>query len=46
MDFIERWFRVDPDAGSGALEVLIILAVVTCVVAVVWFTRRSEWRKR
>lgn len=46
MDFIERWFHVDPDAGSGVLEVLIIVAAVTCVVAVVWITARSEWRKR
>ena len=28
MDFIEQWFGVSPDGGSGALEMLYLIAVV------------------
>ena len=34
MDFIERIFRVSPDNGSGALELLLLLAVLIVLFAV------------
>jgi len=43
-DWIEVVFRVDPDAGSGALEwaVVIVLAIVAIGLAV---AARLEWRR-
>jgi hypothetical protein len=38
MDFIERWFGISPDAGSGAFE-LLILAALLLMITVVWFRR-------
>ncbi|MDQ3966698.1 MAG: hypothetical protein M3246_09695 [Actinomycetota bacterium] len=32
MDFIERWFGVSPDGGSGALEVLLVVGLPILVV--------------
>jgi hypothetical protein len=42
-DWIEVVFKIDPDEGSGALEVAIVvaLAVVTAVAAL---AARVEWR--
>lgn len=37
MDFIERWFGVAPDGGSGSLEALYLMAAA-CLVA--WWLRR------
>ena len=31
MDFIEKWFEVSPDGGSGATELLWIIALATVV---------------
>jgi hypothetical protein len=28
MDFVERWFGISPDGGSGAFEVALLLLVV------------------
>jgi hypothetical protein len=43
-DWIEIVFRVDPDAGSGALEWAIV--AVTLVGTVLFFVlARSEWRR-
>jgi len=43
MDWIEQVFGIDPDFGSGALEILIAGAVVLIVVGlVVYIRRRSE----
>jgi len=33
MDFLERWFGVSPDGGSGAFEGLLVLAAAVAVVS-------------
>jgi hypothetical protein len=38
MDFLERWFDVNVDSGSGALEFLYVVAAVAAVS--VWSLRR------
>ena len=40
MDWIEQVFGIDPDMGSGALEILIAGAVVLIVVGIVVMRRR------
>ncbi len=40
MDWIEQVFGIDPDLGSGALEILIAGAVVLIVVGIVVMRRR------
>ena len=44
MDWIEQVFGVDPDFGSGALEILITGAVVLIVVGLVLYRRRASRR--
>jgi hypothetical protein len=44
MDFIEKIFGVDPDGGSGATEMLILVLIVAAIF-VVW-TYRSKTRRR
>lgn len=39
MDFIERWFGVAPDGGSGVFEAGVILSLAAIACAVV-FRRR------
>ena len=47
MDWIEQIFGIDPDFGSGALEILIAGAVVLIVVGLVLYVRRrSDTRER
>lgn len=43
-DWIERIFHVEPDAGSGALEWLIVAALLIASVALVT-AARAEWRR-
>lgn len=42
MDWIEQIFGIDPDFGSGALEILIAGAVVLIVVGIVLYVRRRS----
>jgi len=47
MDWIEQVFGIDPDMGSGSLEILIAGAVVLIVVGfVVYARRRSDAREK
>jgi hypothetical protein len=47
MDWIEQIFGIDPDMGSGALEILIAGAVVLIVVGfVLYVRRRSDAREK
>ena len=41
VDWIEQLFGIDPDMGSGAVEILIAGAVVLLVVGVIVMRRRS-----
>jgi hypothetical protein len=41
MDWIEKIFGIDPDMGSGALEILIMGAIVIVVVGIVMARRRK-----
>jgi di/tricarboxylate transporter len=42
MDWIEQLFGIEPDFGSGALEILIAGAVVLIVVGFVLYVRRRS----
>ena len=47
MDFIERLFGISPDGGSGATEVLLILAILLISLGVALiFVRRRGLRSR
>jgi hypothetical protein len=41
VDWIEEIFGIDPDMGSGALEILIMGAIVIVVVGIVMQRRRK-----
>ena len=43
-DWIERIFHVEPDAGSGALEWLIVAVLFVVSLALI-FAARTEWRR-
>jgi hypothetical protein len=36
MDFIERIFHVNPDGGSGTLESMFVLALISIVLLIVY----------
>jgi len=44
VDWIEQVFGLDPDFGSGALEMLIAVAVVLIVVGLLLRRRRASRR--
>ena len=46
MDFIERWFHLSPDNGSGVTEALFLLAVGALVLAFAYRRRLVEFVKR
>jgi hypothetical protein len=35
MNFIEKWFHVSPDGGSGATEATYVIAVIALVVMLI-----------
>jgi hypothetical protein len=41
LDFIERFFGINPDGGSGATELLII-GVIVAMVMLAWFYRTKR----
>jgi hypothetical protein len=43
-DWIERFFHVEPDEGSGALEWLIVAALLVASIALI-FAARTEWQR-
>lgn len=43
-DWIERIFGIEPDEGSGALEWLIVAALLVVTVAFI-AAARNEWRR-
>jgi hypothetical protein len=43
-DWIERIFHVEPDAGSGALEWLIVTVLLVASLALI-VAARTEWRR-
>ena len=43
-DWIERVFAVEPDAGNGSLEWLIVGALLVATIALILLAR-SEWRR-
>lgn len=36
MDFIERWFGISPDGGSGATEMMIIVVFAALAAVFIW----------
>jgi hypothetical protein len=44
--WIEQLFHLDPDGGSGSLEMLILLAVIALVVAAAFFLYAQGGRIR
>lgn len=39
MDFIERWFGLSPDGGSGSLEITLVIAALVAVAALLRVTQ-------
>ena len=35
MDWIERWFGLNPDGGDGSLEMLLLVGLLVCVATAV-----------
>ena len=45
MDFIERFFGVSPDGGSGATEAMIVVAVIA-MASLIYFRREQRRKSR
>ena len=45
-EWIEHWFGVEPDAGSGSVEWLIVIAAAVCALGLAMLARRSWLRAR
>jgi Sec-independent protein translocase protein TatA len=46
MDFIERWFHVSPDNGSGSTELMYIVAIAVLVIATIRRRQLASFVKR
>lgn len=46
MDFIERWFHLSPDNGSGSTEALYLGVLAFLVVAIVFRHRLGGFARR
>ncbi len=46
MDFIERWFHLSPDNGSGTTEAMFIAVGALLVGAIVWRCLQAGRAKR
>ena len=44
MDFIERWFGVSPDGGSGRLEMTVIIVALIVLAAAILIIKFRLWR--
>ena len=44
MDFIERWFGVSPDGGSGRLEITVIIVALVVLAAPFLIFKFRLWR--
>ena len=46
MDFIERWFHLSPDNGSGSTEALYLGVLALLAVAIVFRHRLGDFARR
>jgi hypothetical protein len=47
MDFVERWFAISPDGGSGIFEVAVILIPTTIAFSVLFLRAlQNAWQQR
>jgi hypothetical protein len=49
MDFIERWFGISPDGGSGTFEMFLLVGVLAVSIVLLFRHRlmgslQSKWR--
>ena len=50
MDFIEQWFGISPDGGSGATEMIFVIVAALILAMIVWwwivpYARRASSRR-
>jgi hypothetical protein len=46
MDFIERWFHVSPDNGSGSTELMYVVVIAVPVIAIICRRQLASFVKR
>jgi hypothetical protein len=46
MDFIERWFGVSPDSGSGAFEATLLIAILAVLAGALLVIKLRSARRR